>query len=250
MQPNSKTFELVDKINAFANSKERDEFTRRALDREIESMKNVDPAIAFAMGGMLAAAIYDESAAKKQFEAARRLRPDDSLIELNYSKALSNLGLARDARETARTIFGRNSGDLHVLDELISLTLLSGRVLEASELIILREQLKPQEEHPNGEIVVELDSFCRRHNLQDDEVEPLLELTLNVLHDAGFYHVSDEFRVAQDGESEWFSWSIEVAKSLETVVELNAKLAETMATVKVSPELSTSLNIMFVPASA
>lgn len=250
MQPNPKAVELVDRINAFAESKERDELTHRALEREIDSMKKADSAIAFAMGGMLSAAIFDEPEARKQFEAARRLRPDDSWIELNYSKALYNLGCARDARETARAIFDRNPDDLEVLDELIYLTLSSARVLEANELIARRKQLKPQEEHPSAEIIVELGSFYRRYNLQADDVEALLELTLNTLHDAGYHHVADKFRVAQDGDSEWFSWSLEVAEPIGTVVDLNALLAESMATIKVSPELSTSFNIMYVPASA
>ena len=63
MQPKPKAVQLVDRIIAFADSKERDEITRRALAREIQSLKDADPAAAFAMGGMLAAAIYDESEA-------------------------------------------------------------------------------------------------------------------------------------------------------------------------------------------
>ena len=79
-------------------------------------------------------------------------------------------------------------------------------MLEANELVVRRKQLKPKEAHPFTELIVELSSFFHRHNLRDDEVESLLELTLNVLHNAGYYHEAGNYRVAQDGDSEWISY--------------------------------------------
>lgn len=249
MQPNLKASELVDRINAFAESRERDEVTRRALRREIETLKKADPAIAFAMVGMVAAAEHREAEARQQFENARRLRPHDSWIELNYSKALHNLGYNRDARLAVRAIYDTDPSDLSVLDELIHRTVVSARPLEAAELVERRNGLKPKEDHPYAESAQELAIFCRAHELSDDETEDLLEFTLGLLHEAGYYHDWEVFSVRSDGESEWMSGMLEVGEPVETIVELNKRLAESLATRDVSPEVSTLVNFMFVPSS-
>ncbi len=249
MQPETKTSELGDRIDAFAKSKERDEFTRTAINRDIETLQKADSASASAFRGMMAALDRDEQATRRHFENARRLRPHDRWIEFHYSKALHYLGYFRESREMVRAICESDRSNLAMLDELIRQTIVSGRAIEAAELMARRNLLKPDDQHTYQDSIQSFSAFYQRHDVQDNDVEDLLEVTLNLLHDAGYYHDLADYGVRRDGESEWFSGRLEVAGPVETIVELNVKLADTQAASEFSPDLMTLVNFLFVPAS-
>ena len=249
MQPKTKASELVDRIDAFAKSKEKDEFTRTAIIREIDSLQNVDPAYASACRGIMATIARDEPEIRKHFQNAQRLHPHDWWIAFHYSRALHYLGYLRESRKMVHAIYESDRSDLFVLDELIRQSIDSGRALEASELMARRDLLKSDNQHTDEHSIQSFSAFYRRHNVHDDDVEELLEATLNVLSRAGYYHDIANYGVRCDGESEWFSGRLEVAAPVETIVDLNMQLADAQASSDFPPDLMTLVNIMFVPAS-
>ena len=249
MQPKTKVSELVDRINSYTKSKERDEFSRTAILRDIEALQNADPATASAFRGLMAALERDEQATKKHFEIARRLRPGDPRIEFNYSQALHNLRYFAEARKFAKKAHEVDPGDLVLLDNLIDHTMFSYRALEAAQLIERRRRLSSKSEHPDVGRIEIFSEFYRKHKLRDDDVETVLTLSLDLLREAGLFADKEESGLRHDGESEWISGRLEVAAPVETIVELNMQLADMQAASEFSPDLMTLVNFMFVPAS-
>ncbi|MCZ6841904.1 MAG: hypothetical protein O7G32_03625, partial [SAR324 cluster bacterium] len=191
----------------------------------------------------------DERECRKQFKIARGLQPHDWWIETSYATALQNLEYVSEARAIARDIYDSNGSDLDVLDHLIYLNMISGRALEADQLLKNRAKLKPKGEHPEGKAIAEFSAFYRKHELHDDDVEASLNITIKVLHEAGYISARGDFGVRRDGESEWLSGLLKVAAPVERIVELNAELADSLAVSSVAPEIANLVNFMFVPAS-
>lgn len=246
MQPKSKQNELFERVIAFGKSGERDEFARMALIREIEGLKN--KAEAFALRGMLAADEHDETEARESFAKARRIRGSDWWIELNWAKALLKLDLMKEACEQAESVYLSDPSNVESLDTLINCMHFSLRAIEGVRLMEQRAKLKPEGEHQNIEGIQEIAAFFHRHQLRDNEVEPQLISTLDLLHGAGYHSEKNSFFFQQDGESEWLSYHFELALPVETVCELNRNLAEVMARSNIQPNVAPLVNFMFIPS--
>ncbi len=246
--PEEKHQEIVERLNAFANSGERGEFALRALERDIKTLHKADPVRGFTLRGMLASNLGDEPGTRENFQSARRLEPKNWWIEFNFGRALFNLGYPKEAREQAERVYQADPSNILSLDEWIVQVIFSGRALEASNKLKERTRLSPERNHRDSALIEELAEFFKFHELRDDDVEDVFVLTLNVLREQGGHRIATTFSVSQDEESEWVSGEVSLAESVNTVVDLNEKLAEAWAESEVAAKVGDLVNFMFVPA--
>lgn len=224
-----------------------DDLTRKGILRDIEKLKKTDAPRAFALRGVMEAGVTNENEARRNFESAMHLDPQDAWIKLDFSTALFRLGFFDEARKLALTVYEKTQEDLAVLDHLIDCTVAAARGLEAEKLLERRKGLKPKNDHRFSGWIQIMATFFARNALQDDEISELLVLTLKVPHDAGFYNGPGVFGVQRDEDSEWLSGDFGLELPVEKILEINVRLADVLAVSEIPPTLLEKVNFMFFP---
>jgi hypothetical protein len=248
-QPATKLQELTERLNSLNLVGARNDLEVASIRHEVEKLIPALPARAYSLLGMLAAVQEDEPGMRIWFGNALKASPGDVELRLNFAAALVNAGFVSEARRTIGTTYRLETGNLEVLDYLISCTAWSMRFREASDLLRIRDALHSPRMHPMSDAIRSVHRFYASHSIDDDVAEQMLNVGFDVLHGAKVFRSRGLTEILEDEETAWVSCRIEIDRPLDIVIDLNDEFTSRIVAKEWPPEPLVLLVFMYTQMS-
>lgn len=218
--------ELFKGLKAFAEGERHDEFTLKRFKREVQKLLKADAVYAYMALGILAGIECDPEAVHENFHRAVTLSPNNVNILMNYATALGFLGFFSEAAELVLQAYGAAPRNVTVLGHAISYCHVAGRFHKTSKLIDSWHKIKPEKLHKQFLHVNEVVRFMDDREIMDGELEELVTLTMEVLHERGIYVRPGQIEtsLADAGNGLCFIYRVTVRASQGRVKALNTQL--------------------------
>jgi hypothetical protein len=246
LAPETRASELIDRLNDFLHQgvyADPGSFQMRAIKRDCEAVRDVEPAIGWALLGLYSALCGDIDKTEQCFNASFRLKYNDSVAS-NYYVSLGNLGFFTKAHEWLLEIGQPESGNLSSLipyaDHMGSFQTLLALSKHADSIGIILQ-------NPLSESCVQAANILARFGVSDMDVLCHLDAAGHILRKNCIFNPGDiEVDISDiEGIFVGVTCILRIKKTPMEVFELNVELAEAEHTLNVKKHAV--FDVMFKP---
>jgi len=246
--PQTRSSELTDKLNSVLHRAifaDRNSFEMRALKRECEQVRDVDPAVGWGLLGSYNGLLGDIEEAARCYKASLALA-NNPIVHLNYYAAMGNLGYFSMAHdyflEVSKPELGNLSSLISNAESMGSFQTIVQRV-EQAEAMNLQPKLQL-----NGSFLKAV-RVLRKVDLSDEFVVRHLDAVGDVLREAKMFADGDmEVDACDiDGVFVGVTCIFRVDGTALEVFELNQQLAKAERVRSIEKHLA--FDVMFKPAA-
>ena len=247
--PAPKADQLIERLNSLLEAKPVNTLALQSVKSEAKTLVHSDAPQGHCILGMVASIEKNHQDLKYHFDIAIRLIPNDVLIRKHYVTSLINSGLHDDAFDAAKQVLSLSPADSDMLDKILHEALLIGRPREGKEYLERWNAIRPDQDQITAAIIQRMSDFMAEHQISDDSISEIYKIAHEVSHGHHQPRIEAiEQTIAGDDEYEWIQAFFAIRGSVNEVVALNVKLAETLAKLDPPPVHSDLVSVMFVPA--
>lgn len=231
--PKTKTSAITTKINLLLKKASISPFEVKSLQREIDTLKQVDAGEAYMLGGMLYSLVGDYEQSKLLHEKALKL--SYTVVDyVNYAVSMKRLGRVTEALALYLKVTDINPADKHYVDNVFQLMTFSGDFEKFDYVLSRFKRANPGfdfDELPNVPIIESIKEHLEKVGIPEAEFKIAGAMVESVLIEYG-YTAKQMFEKIGTFDTEqhvYIEMGIE-AKSASDLVAINNKITELMIT--------------------
>ena len=202
-QPKTIGGELIDEIIRHAAAAEIPELALKRLSTRAGKLLKADAPAGYMALGMIAALSFDHEALDKHHKAAIALAPFEPAVYFNYIVSLYRVSSMDKALAVSRQFYDKHSADLRAKCMIFGGLVLSGRYIEAENLLVAHPEVaKSLDGHPRevAEKLPEITKILQTASIADDEVQDLYGLYYSAIAELKVAPVTHGSVFIHDGE--------------------------------------------------
>ena len=231
-QKQSVANELINEINRLGRERSPNEMGVARVQKSAERLLESLPSQGHSILGMVAALRMDPVEARRHHEMAVNLAGANRKHEISqFAVSLSKLGLNQEAMQKSAQAVELEPENLTYLRQLVTHALFAGRFRVAGRWLDVWRERCPTEPHEHADLLVDqLLPIAVERDITDEDLSSEAKELVQIALDSKARPMSWDIRVAEDDETKWISYRLQVAASAPVVEKLGdayvARLAE------------------------
>jgi tetratricopeptide (TPR) repeat protein len=231
--PKTKTSAITAKINLLLKKASVSPFEVKSLQREIDTLKQIDAGEAYMLGGMLYSLVGDYEQSKLLHEKALKL--SSTIVDyVNYAVSMKRLGRVTEALALYLKVTDINPADKHYVDNVLQLMTFSGDFEKFDYVLSRFKKSNPSfnfDEMSNVSIIESIREHLAKVGVPESEFKFAGSLVESVLIEYGYTakQLFEKIGTFDTEQHVYVEMGIE-AKSASDLVAINNKVAELIIT--------------------
>lgn len=242
----SKASDLITRLNDLHKPGSRDQFAIRRVEKEVESLRDVDRDHYYEFKGIIATLRNDPDEMSAQFKKALNITGFRTEVSWNFAISLSSLGFYIEARKNYEKILDDLKGNPEFLFKFINISFVSGHFIQARDMIQDWKKLIPNEKFKLEKSITECANFLVSEGISENQVEWLSSKVEGFLHNLELYDSNYSFSLETDDNSHFVAGIIGLPKDVDEIVEINLDYSNYFSGLDAPKDLLSKIHFLFV----